>query len=451
VSAAGGEGEMLAQPGRTAGSKMAAWHRRALELVPGGAHTYSKGDDQFPRNAPALIERGQGCYCWDPDGGRWLDFGMGLRSVILGHAYEPVLVRVRAELERGSNFTRPSPLEGELAERLRALIPCAEMTKFAKNGSDVTTAATRLARAYTGRDLIAACHTNPFYSFDDWWIGTTPMAAGVPESIRQLTLTFPYNDLPAAEALFERHPGRIAAIIIEPVASEPPQSDFLVRLSALAHRHGAVLIFDEMISGFRFHERGAQGLYGVTPDLATFGKAMGNGFSVAALCGKRELMRLGGLDHDQARVFLMSATHGAETHALAAALATLAVIEAHAVPRRLSQLGQRLIEGCNRAAAGANLARHIRAVGHANSPVLVFRDEDEKVSAGFRTLFMQEMVKAGILIPYVAISYSHSEAEIDQFLGAFAAFLPTYRRAMERGLSTVLEGPVVKPVFRRFN
>lgn len=426
-------------------------HRRAQELIPAGCHTYSKGDDQFPANAPRLIERGAGCRCWDADGRPWLDFGMGLRAVILGHAYEPVLRRVRAELERGSNFTRPAPIEGELAERLRGLIPCAEMSKFAKNGSDVTTAAVRLARAYTGRDLVAACRTNPFYSFDDWWIATTPTDAGIPQAIRELTLTFAYNDLAGAEALFAKYPGQIASVIIEPVAAEPPRDNFLGALVELAHRHGAVVIFDEMISGFRFDLRGAQTMFGVEPDLATFGKAMSNGFSVAALCGHKEIMRLGGLEHDHPRVFLMSATHGAETHGLAAALATIDELESHNVVGHVARLGQDLIARANRMAAEAGLGDRIQAAGHVASPILTFRDAAGDISAEFRTLFMQEMANAGILMPYIALSWSHGDAEIDQWAGAFEQFLSVYRRGLDQGIASVLRGPAVKPVFRRFN
>ena len=349
-------------------------HARALRRIPGGSHTYSKGDDQFPANAPSLIERGEGCWCWDPDGGKWLDFGMGLRAVILGHAYEPVLESVRRELARGSNFTRPAPLEGELAERLSGIVACAEMSKFAKNGSDVTTAATRLARAFTGRDLVAACRANPFYSFDDWWIGRTETNSGVPSLVSDLTLLFDYNRIDTLERIFDEHPGRIACVMLEPVALEPPKDEFLRRTVDLAHKHGALVVFDEMISGFRYHLGGAQAMYDVTPDLATFGKAMGNGFSVAALCGRADVMRLGGLEHDRERVFLLSATHGGETHELAAALTAIDEMQRHDVAGHVARLGRRLKEGVNRAAADAGLGGVVECIGYDASPVIVTRD-----------------------------------------------------------------------------
>lgn len=429
----------------------AALHARARRLIPGGGHTYSKGDDQFPTNAPQLIERAKGCWCWDPDGNRWLDYGMGLRAVILGHAYEPVLEAVRAELVKGSNFTRPAPIEGELAERLSTLLPCAEMSKFAKNGSDVTSAATRLARAFTGRDYVAACRDNPFYSFDDWWIGKTEASAGIPRAISDLTLTFQYNDVGSLERLFAEHPAKIGCVILEPVALEPPRDNFLSKVVDIAHKNGALVVFDEMICGFRYHLRGAQGLYGVVPDLATYGKAMGNGFSVAALCGKREVMSLGGLDHDRERVFLLSATHGAETHALAAALRTIAEIESKDVVSHTSQLGARLKNGVNAAARDAGLAGIVECIGHDASPLIVCRDREGKVSLPLRTLFLQEMAARAILIPYIAISLAHSERDIDATVEAVRESLNIYRRALDEGVQAHLRGPAVKPVFRRYN
>ena len=425
-------------------------HARAQRRIPGGGHTYSKGDDQFPANAPKLIERGEGAYCWDTDGERWLDFGMGLRSVILGHAYPAVLDAVRDELVRGSNFTRPAPIEGELAELLAELMPCAEMSKFAKNGSDVTSAATRLARAYTGRPLIAACRDNPFYSFDDWWIGVTPNNSGIPEKFSSMTLTFAYNDIASLEALFAANPGQIACVILEPVALERPRDNFLQKAVDLAHEHGAIAIFDEMISGFRYHMSGAQGLYGVVPDLATYGKAIANGFSVSALCGRRDIMRLGGIDHDRERVFLLSATHGAETHELRAALAAIGVMREKDVAGHIARLGARLMAGLKAQAKAAGLEGIVDCIGYESSPVVVCRDKAGAVSMPLRTLWLQEMCAQKILIPYIAISLSHTEQHVDDTIAAAGKALAVYARALESGVEGFLRGPAVKPVFRRY-
>ena len=218
------------QPARLAPAQASArLRRRAHALIPGGCHTYAKGDDQYPVLAPGFIARGAGCRVWDTDGREYIEYGMGNRTVGLGHAYPPVVQAVRQELARGSNFTRPSPIEVACAEQFLALIDGAEMVKFCKDGSDATSGAVRLARAYTGRDLIACCADHPFFSVDDWFIGTTPMDAGIPLQIQQLTLTFRYSDIAGAKALFERHPGRIAALILEPARSEDPPTGFCMR------------------------------------------------------------------------------------------------------------------------------------------------------------------------------------------------------------------------------
>ena len=336
---------------------------RAHSAIPAGCHTYSKGDDQFPANAPGFISSGQGCRVRDPDGREFLDWGMGLRAVILGHAYPRVNAAVHAEVDRGTNFTRPSPLETELAEQLIELIPAAEMVEFAKNGSDVTTAAVRLARAATGRDLLAFPREHPFYSFDDWFIGTTFIDAGVPQATKDLSVTFPYGDIAALEALFDAHPGEIAAVVMEPATSADPPAGYLAAVRALTERHGTVLIFDEMITGFRWDLRGAQHYYGVTPDLATFGKAIGNGFALSALVGRRDIMELGARDHDRDPVFLLSATHGGETHALAAARETIAELRERDVASHLWRIGAALQDGLNAAAAAAGVDGGVRARG----------------------------------------------------------------------------------------
>ena len=427
---------------------LAARNRR---LIPAGCHTYSKGDDQFPANAPGVLESGLGCRVVDADGNRYLDWGMGLRSVILGHAYPAVLDAVRARLALGSNFTRPSSIEGELAERLVELVPCAEMVKLAKNGSDVTSAAVRLARAYTGRDMVAVCRENPFYSFEDWFIGSTVMRSGIPGAVSALTVQHVYNDAASLEALFAAHPERIACVMLEAASVTPPAPGYLEAVKAITERHGAVLVFDEMITGCRWHAGGGQAYYGVTPHLATFGKALGNGFAIAALVGRRDIMELGGLDHDRDRVFLLSATHGGETHAIAAALATLAEVVERDVVGHLWRVGTRLMEGFRDVADASGMGRFASIDGYPCSPYLTFRGEDGAPSAALRTLFLQEMVTEGVLIPYIAPSFSHGEDEVAETLRAARSALAVCRLALERGMDAYLTGPVAKPVFRRRN
>ncbi len=425
--------------------------RRAHELIPAGCHTYSKGDDQFPLNAPGFIERARGVAVWDVDGNEFLDWGMGLRSVILGHGYRRIVEAVTAQLDKGTNFTRPSPVEVELAELLTGLIPSAEMVKFAKNGSDVTSAAIRLARAYTGRDYVALCQDHPFFSFDDWFIGTTPPNGGIPHAVIEQSLTFRYNDIKSLEKLFAERPDQIAAVIMEPVTLEPPREGYLAAVRDLAHQNGAVLIFDETITGFRWHVKGAQKYFDVTPDLSTFGKAVGNGFSVAVLAGKREIMELGGIKHTKPKVFLLSATHGGETHSLAAATATIQEIVEKDVVSHIWKVGRALQDGFNDLAAELGLTNYVTCPGYPCSPAIITKDRTGQASMPMRTLFLQEMIAQGVLIPYIAASFSHTEKEVDRTLEAAARALDVYGRALEEGVDKYLVGPPVKPVFRKFN
>jgi glutamate-1-semialdehyde 2,1-aminomutase len=430
-----------------------ALRERAHALIPGGAHTYAKGDDQYPVGAPPFIVRGKGCRVWDFDGHEFLEYGMGLRSVTLGHAFEPVVAAAAEAMRDGGNFSRPSPLEVACAEELLSIVDGADMVKFAKNGSDVTTAALKLARAATGRDLVAICRDQPFFSVDDWFIGSTAMPAGIPPSVRALTLTFRYNDLDSVDALFRRHPSQIAAVVLEPAAVHEPAPGFLEGLRERCRKDGAVLVFDETITGFRWHVGGGQKLYGVVPDLSAFGKAMANGFSLAALCGRRELMELGGLRHEKERVFLLSTTHGAETHALAAAIETMRVYQREPVVETLHRQGARLRAGVAAAARELGLEKHFILLGRDCNLVYSARDASGAPSQEFRTLVLQETIRRGVLMPSLVVSFSHGDAEIDRTVEAIRGALEVYRRALEssQGAQRFLEGRPVKPVFRPRN
>jgi glutamate-1-semialdehyde 2,1-aminomutase len=425
---------------------------RAHHLIPGGCHTYAKGDDQYPVLAPAFIARGAGCRVWDPDGRSYIEYGMGNRAVGLGHAYPAVVEAVQRELLRGSNFTRPAPIEVACAEAFLDLVDGAEMVKFCSDGSDATSGAIRLARAYTGRDLIACCAEHPFFSTDDWFIGTTPMNAGVPAAVRQLTLTFRYNDLAGARALFERYPGQIAALILEPARTEEPQPGYLQALQRLCHANGALLILDEMITGFRWHNGGAQKVYGIRPDLATFGKALANGFSVSALAGRHELMRLGGLDHeDRPRVFLLSTTHGAETHALAAAIATMQVYRREGVIEHLYRQGTRLRREVEEATRRHGLGDFVQILGRPCCLSYLTLGPDGRASQAFRTLFLQETIRRGVLMPSLVVSYAHQDEDLDLTVAAIDGALAVYRRALDDGVERYLVGRPSQTVYRCYN
>ncbi|MFJ6103124.1 glutamate-1-semialdehyde 2,1-aminomutase [Streptomyces sp. NPDC092359] len=428
--------------------------RRANErlhaLIPGGAHTYAKGDDQYPEDLAPVISHGRGAHVWDVDGNRYVEYGSGLRSVSLGHVHPRVTEAVRRELDRGGNFVRPSVLEVEAAERFLATVPTAEMVKFAKNGSDVTTAAVRLARAVTGRPRVAVCGDQPFFSTDDWFIGTTPMPAGIPAATTELTLAFPYGDLAATEELLSRHRDEVACLILEPAGHSEPPPGYLAGLRELADRHGCVLVFDEMITGLRWSEAGAQGLYGVVPDLSTFGKALGNGFAVSALAGRRELMERGGLRHSGERVFLLSTTHGAETHSLAAAMAVLTTYAEEGITARLHALGERLAAGVRAAAAGAGVGDHLLVRGRASNLVFATLDGAGRPSQEYRTLFLRALLAGGVLAPSFVVSSALDEADIDHTVEVVAEACAVYRKALDAGDPTPwLAGRPVKPVFRR--
>lgn len=318
---------------------------KAHRLIPGGCHTYAKGDDQYPAIAPAFLVRGSGCRVWDTEGNEYIEYGMGMRAVTLGHAYKPVVEAAAKQMLLGNNYTRPAPIEVECVEALLTLIKGADMVKFAKDGSTVVTAAVKLARAFTGRMFVAICGDQPFFSYNDWFIGTTSMDAGIPDVNKSLTLTFRYNDLQSLRAVFDKYPQQIACVLMEAARTEEPQQHFLHDVQRLCRERGALLIFDETITGFRWHNNGAQHVYDVVPDLSIFGKAMANGFSLSALVGRRQVMELGGIKHDKPRVFLLSTTHGAESHSLAAAIATMSVYRDEPVIEHLYRQGERLRSG----------------------------------------------------------------------------------------------------------
>ncbi|ALG15683.1 glutamate-1-semialdehyde 2,1-aminomutase [Kibdelosporangium phytohabitans] len=424
---------------------------RLHELVPGGAHTYARGADQYPEGMAPVLARGKGATVWDVDGNSYVEYGMGLRSVTLGHAYEPVVDAVREQLANGLSFSRPTELELAAAEDFLRLVPGADMVKFAKNGSDATTAAVRLARAATGRELIAICD-QPFYSVDDWFIGTTPMDAGIPQSTTERIRRFGYNDPDSLRTLFTEHSGRIAAVVLEAAtALAEPAPGFLEGVRELCDKHGTVLVFDEMITGFRWSAGGAQQVYGVTPDLSCWGKAMGNGFPISALAGKRELMELGGLRTGEPRVFLLSTTHGPESVSLAA---FRAVVEAYSNGDPVGVMersGIALADGVNSAATDLGIAGHVSVIGRPSCLIFTTKDHEGNPSQAFRTLFLQELLRRGVLGQSFVISAAHTAADVQHTVDAAADALSMYRKALDAGgVTGFLTGRPVAPALRRY-
>jgi glutamate-1-semialdehyde 2,1-aminomutase len=423
---------------------------RLHELVPGGAHTYARGEDQYPEGMAPVIVRGEGARVWDVDGNTFVEYGMGLRSVTLGHAYGPVNAAVAEAISHGVSFTRPSTLELEAAETFLQQVPGADMVKFAKNGSDVTNAAVRLARAATGRKRVAICRTQPFFSTEDWFIGTTPMDAGVLREEADLTLGFDYNDLDSVRSLVREHPGEIACFVLEAATSvAEPEPDFLPGLRRLSDEHGIVLVFDEMITGMRWSLHGAQHVYGVRPDLSTWGKALGNGFPIAALAGRRELMELGGLRTDQPRVFLLSTTHGPETSGLAAYLAVNRAYHERDVVAEMEHAGTLLASAVTEQVARAGLQDHVEVLGRSSCLVFATRDPQRQPSQAFRALFLQELLRHGVLGQSFVISAAHTTDDIDRTVEAVGEALVVYAQALESGSTDGwLYGRPVAPALR---
>lgn len=424
---------------------------RLNHVIPGGAHTYSRGEDQFPFNAPQILINGKGCHVWDSEGNKYLDYGMALRAVTVGYANKEIADAAIKEIWNGNNLTRPSLVELEAAEIITEIIESADMVKFGKNGSTVTTAAVKLARAYTGKKYILRCFDQAFFSYDDWFIGDTQIQRGIPNEISNLTLNFKYNDVQSVREKFEKYPGEIACLIMEPVTSSPPQDDFLLRIQEICKKNSALFILDEMITGFRWHLNGAQHLFGLDPDISTFGKGMANGFSVAALTGKREIMELGGIRNiGQERVFLMSTTHGAEMCGLGALIKTIEVYKQLNVIDKIWDYGKKLIEGMNGISRNLGILDYFFIEGYPCSPNYITKDKSGQHSLWLRTIFSEQMINYGILMPWIALSYAHGEIELEQTLNAVEKALKNYRNALEENNPGRVK-KIIKPVFRKFN
>lgn len=425
---------------------------RLLKAIPGGAHTYSRGYDQFPSNAPQILKRGKGAYIYDDVGKEYLDYGMGLRSVIVGYAEEGINQAAIKQIEYGNNLTRPSLIELEAAELMIDTIDSIDMIKFTKNGSTATTAAVKLSRAFTGRNMVARCHQHPFFSYDDWFIGSTHIRKGVPEYDIENTILFNFNDIDSLELLFEQYPHKIACVILEPASTEEPVDNFLQKVKDICHKNGAVFILDEMITGFRWHLKGAQHYYDVDPDLCTFGKAMANGFSVACVAGKREIMEQGSIEFEgRERLFLLSTTHGAEMCGLGALVETIKYLKEYDVIDHIWECGRRLVDMMVNLSKDFGLENSFKCIGLPCSPAYITLDKEGKNSMELRTVFVQEMLRNGVMMAWISQSYRHGDKELEITKIALEKSFKTYQKAYEEGVDKYLSGNIIKPVFRRYN
>ena len=428
--------------------------KKLRRLIPGGAHTYSKGDDQWPENAPKCISRGKGALVWDLDDNRFIDWSMGLTSVCIGHAHDGINQAAIDAMSKGLNFQRPSVVEADAAERLLDFLEDrGEMVKFAKNGSTVTTAAVKLARAFTGRTKVAICAQHPFFSYDDWFIGSTKCASGVPNPFKELTVTFNFNDLTSVDEMFARNKGEIAALIIEPVKFDPPMEGFLQKLHKVCQKHGTIFILDEMVTGFKWHKRGAGAFYNATADLYTWGKGLANGHSVCALTGRRDIMELGGIDHDKPRVFLTSTTHGAEIPQLAAMIATLDHFDRNpGTFEKNWRTGREIRERLNTMIAEHELSENLKIIGEdCLLAVSVEKTAPHRANVA-RTYFLQELIKEGQLFQGLFYATpSHTPEILEETFHAWSAVLPRFKKFLTIGTRGDLTGEPTKPVFRKYN
>lgn len=414
---------------------------RAEKAIPSQTQTFSKGWTQFPRGvSPVFATRAEGGTIWDADGNAYIDWPMALGPLLLGHNHPAVVEAVTDRLKNGIAFSLPTTDELALAERLIGWFPYAERVRFGKNGSDATAGAVRAARAFTDRDRVLCCG---YHGWQDWFIGTTTRNAGVPKPVSDLTTPFAYNDADALEALLQAHRGEVACIIMEPMGVEPPKPGYLERVRELATSHGAVLIFDECWTGFRIHLQGAYGAFGVAPDLACFGKALGNGVPISAIVGRADVMDV--LDE----VFF-SFTFGGDLLGVSAAQAVLTILETEPVLERVEKIGNSLMHGLGALVDKFGLSENIGLVGYPARHVMTFQGDGED-GLLIKSVFQQEAIRRGILAAgWHAPSYAHTEADVEMTLDAYSIALTTIAQGLDEGiLSTMLYGNKVSPVFRK--
>jgi glutamate-1-semialdehyde 2,1-aminomutase len=418
-----------------------AYLARAERVIPLGSQTFSKSKTQYPYGvSPYFATHGQGCRLWDLDGNEYIDCVMGLAAVTLGYNDPEVNAAVVEQLGKGTIFSLASPIEAEVAERICAMVPCGEQVRFGKNGSDATAGAIRLARAYTGREHVAVCG---YHGWQDWYIGSTARHKGVPKAVRELTHSFAYNDLASLDALFDACHNGIAAVILEPMNVAEPAPGFLEGVRERCTRHGALLVFDETITGFRFANGGAQQHFGVTPDLATFGKGLANGFPLSALAGRKELMR------EMEEIFF-SFTFGGETLSLAAALAVLRRLEREPILADIALRGERLQRRLAECVERHGLGDILTVTGHPAWSFLLVKDAPTASQWEIKTFLMQEMLARGMLwLGSHNLSHAHQDTEIDGLIATYEEVLALLAEALRNDrLQTMLKCQPLEPLFK---
>jgi glutamate-1-semialdehyde 2,1-aminomutase len=412
---------------------------RALESIPLASQTFSKSFTQYPRGAsPFFIEKGKGSKVWDVDGNEYIDFVNSLAAVTLGYCDKDVDKAVQDQMKNGVTFSLPHILEMEVAEKLIEIIPCAEKVRFAKNGTDATSASIRIARAYTGKEHIAICG---YHGWQDWYIGSTTRDLGVPQSVKELTHKFEYNNIESLEKIFQEH--ELACVIMEPMNVEYPQDNFLEKVKELTHKNNALLIFDETITGFRYALGGAQEFFNVIPDLATFGKGMANGYPLSAVVGRNEIMQ-------KVEDIFFSGTFGGETLSLASAKVIIDKYKKYNVVKHFEEVGIDLLMRLNRLIDDNDLNDIFWTSGHPSWSFLHIKEQEKYNTFEIKTFFLQEMLKQGVLtLGAHNLSFSHTKKDIAKLIKVYQEVLPLIKQHVRKGtLIENIKGDILQPLFK---
>jgi glutamate-1-semialdehyde 2,1-aminomutase len=413
--------------------------KRAEQTIPLGSQTFSKSRTQYPVGvSPLYIDRAHGSHVWDIDGNKYIDLVSSLASVTLGYNNRKIESAVRKQLRKGVIFSLPGTLEAEVAEIICELIPSAEMVRFGKNGSDATSAAVRLARAYTGKDKVLVCG---YHGWQDWYIGSTTRNKGVPKAVSELTLPFAYNDRETFKRLIELDD--IACVVMEPMSNSFPDTGFLEEIRAITLKKGIVLVFDETITGFRFSKGGAQELFGITPDLSTFGKGMANGYPLSAIVGKREIMM-------ELENIFFSSTFGGELLSLAACKVVLEMHRDNSVAVRLSEIGSRISKSLEQLVSNHQLQENFHLSGHDSWKFINWGNFNSENIPKLKTLFMQSMFKNGVIVLGTHnVNLAMREKSVDRILSAYDASFEVVSRALNsHSIEDFLECEPIIPLFK---
>ena len=416
--------------------------KRANKVIPLASQTFSKSYISYPKNhAPLFLTHGKDGHVWDVDGNEYVDFVNGLLPNVLGYNDKDIIKEVKKNLHIGPTLSMASEYEIMLAEELVKIIPCAEMVRFGKNGTDVTSAAIRLARAYTKRERIATCG---YHGWQDWYIDKTSRNKGVPKAVQNLTSVFPYNDLSKLDEVLNNYPNEFAAVIMEPMTFEKPNKGYLESVRKITRKHGCLLIFDEIITGFRFDIGGAQKLFGVTPDIATFGKSMGNGFPISAIVGKKKFMK-------QMEEIFFSSTFGGEIVSIIAALAVIKKMKMEPVIDEIYLKGSEIIKRVSLLINDYNLKNFFSVTGHPSWSIININGNESMTQYQIKTLLLQDFLNNGILSSGTHnVCFKHTKRDINKLIKVYELFFEKFRDMIDKELciEDFLVSPVVKPIFK---